>query len=1161
MAPGAMMPPGVLILVRIAAVLAGIGAIAVSLLPLYDPPTSTPLPVLVAVPTLQERLFPGVALDWVVRRLTALLLGAALIVAGTLRRTSAEHPADREAALRAPRQAVNGSPVLRIWLLLSGALLAAASLAAPWMSRPMQLGFVAALVAAVVIALLLEGLLRAASRPRIVIPYGAAVLAAVWLAVRLPLSLRSYRLGDAVDYLSGYFCYEDLAEPVINLLTSSCWTGQGYMPGVLFGQGLLGWDVLELARAQTIAACWTAAVCVLVGQVVARRLGQSAAIVASAVLLWSPIVLVRPLAPGHFVASALVALALYFAQRVRSGESPAAAAALGATAGLAMHSWPSLPPVLCLAALSLPAILRSRTAAIAALCFFAAAAIPAMGQHVTWWQHLGDHTLSLTTVEAIYSGRVAPFLIPGSRDLVLQDRTALVIGALLSMFAAPRASIGLWGDLFVEPIGSALAAVGLLACIVAAVRSPAARPLLLFVLACLSAALLVRYDRIHGAGVEIAIPAALLAAAGWQQLTRGWASAPLGLALSLVLAGAIGLSGTTIFDEVNPRILAPTVPGLALRAGHVFDHNVAWSPGMFADTLPPLRVLAHFVAKRHVVGWNPAKIHRMLPEPEQAAAFWSQGDEMESLVASVLCTKPSNRSLYEVSDASGDVRMFAAVRTDLEPVPATAAVTWTRRECSEPLPTDAVRAKRDLAAARDMIESGRREEALTMLRQTTQATVAQPRLYLPLAQILATGSEAERREALAWALLACRMTQGSYFEACTLASELGGQQDKERIESSSEPDMRAGRLRGHRPAPIRAVRNGWKETTVSTGMRAARASSGCGRRCRSGRRRGRRAFRIPGKMRRRRRQIAAILDRPGRWPGVDHEPFGVADHERGRPCVVDRQVEEPRPDLVEQLEVRCSAIALGQRGQAVAVLVEDRNHAGGGLVRPDPGEIEAAGIRQAQLAVAFRIGAEVRCNAAGLSADAQLSACVLRRAGMHQHVVGAVEQRQVAIAVGTRRSRSHRALVRRGPRLDETVALGSRAHRCDELALVLADDLEPARANHFGNRWKHGLRVQRIPIHGRSRWRLRLSDGITEEQCRECQHADSAQCSLQRTHAAPQRDAFVLQMAEAFFGRAHDVESSCLRLIQNSHGSTIRDAHTLSRRERPDAAAWVASCR
>ncbi|HYB99107.1 MAG TPA: hypothetical protein VEC57_08205 [Candidatus Limnocylindrales bacterium] len=785
-------------LLRALALLAGAALVGVSLYPLFDPPLSEPLPVLVAVPTLHERLFPGVPLWWVARRVLAMAGGAALIWWASRDRLrearQIDHGTEQAAAGDAQREAHATRDPLLGPLLVAGVALLAAAAAAPWLARPYQVLFASALIGVPALAVAADFALGRWRRARWAsVPVGAVAVAMAWLALRLPASIGSYRMGDAVDYLSGYFCYEDLAEPVINLLTSGCRPGQSYMAGFPYGQGLLGWDTLDLSTAQTIAAVWTVAACLLVCSVIARRHGQGAALVGAAFFLWSPIVLVRPLAPGNFLAAAPIALALFFFDRLGRRPRAAAAASLATAIGLGINLWPALPPMLVVGALSLRPLLARRSVAIVAACFFLAASLPALPEHATWWQRLGDHTLSMTTMEAIWSGRVAPFLMPGARDLVLQDRTALLLGALLSPLAAPRASVGLWGDVFLEPVGTVLVLIGALVCAAAWRRSRSSRWLLALTLACLLAVLPGGYDRVHGARMELALPATLLAAIGWRHFS---AALPRRTALAAAIALGFGmmLSGTTLFDRIGPRILPMTVPGLALRAGHVYGHEVAWSPGMTADALPPMRILAHFVSGRRVVGWNPAKIHRTLPEPEQAAAFWSLGDEMESRVATVLCQKPSGRSLYEVADASGRVRMFAAVRTDAEPPPVSRDVVWTRRDCSEPLPTDAVKARNDVLRARQMIESGQREQALAMLRETTQATVAQPRLYVPLAHLLADGDQAEQREAFAWAVLACRLTGGSYFDACALATDLS------RRLGRNDPSF-------HAPAPSRGQAN------------------------------------------------------------------------------------------------------------------------------------------------------------------------------------------------------------------------------------------------------------------------------------------------------------------------------------------------------------------
>ena len=741
-------------------------------LPLQFPAPTRPVSFLTQGWRLGERLFPGVDPDGVLLRLACLGLGAALFAwIGAARVNATPPPTTRE-------EDGEGSPAEIRLLVAIGLALCLAAAAAPLLPRALQLAFVfVALFAPLVVSRRSRNPVATRSKLRDAAWAPSALLATTWFFHRLFVSIGSPRTADGLDYLDGYLCYEKAAAPAFNVLTDSCWDGYTTISGILHGQGLLGWGVLplNLPLVQVVSAAWTAVSVVLVARVVARHLGSPAATVATAVFLWSPIVLLRPLVPPPFTYTTMIALLVTVLDGLGRRVSPARAAALGSVLGLASHV-PNLVLLLpCFAAASLGPLRRSGRSGLVALPFLVATALPGAGAHLAMLKQVEATTsaaASWTAMEAVYSGRVAPSLAEGTKGTGTAMVEDVAIGLALSPFAVARASLRLWGDTVVEPFGAALAAVGLFAALAAARRSFAARAILVFTFAAMLPGLASSYDRVHPTRVDVGLTAALLAAWGFFTLVSRGQAAKRGNAFALVVAVVIALSGTRLFDVVTPPLLHPSAAGLALRAGAALDHPVGWSPGVSGLSLPYMRVLSFQLADGRVFGWNPSAVHRRLPEPESPVVLWTPGEQMDRRVSHVLCEERAGRRLYELSDPSGYTRLFAAFREDIAEPRSTDEVRWTPKSCSDTLMTDAVVANRAIDEAAGLVADARPEEALVLLKDAAAATVAQPRLYFPIASLLA--ARGEERAAEQWAALACRITQGSYYEACALAASLRG---------------------------------------------------------------------------------------------------------------------------------------------------------------------------------------------------------------------------------------------------------------------------------------------------------------------------------------------------------------------------------------------------
>ncbi len=747
-------------------------------LPLYAPPPPAMIPQVLPDTGTWQRLFPGVPAFWVIARLLALLAGSMMVVFGLGSRCID----DANGAARSPREGSSSSQAPRwsgLLLLVAGVLLVAAASQAERFARPGQLAFLLALLATP----LAVGATSMVRFPRLRLPSwsAAALLSCAWMALRLPLSWGSPRIADGLDYLDGYVCFASASEPTFNVLTEGCWAGYTAITGVLHGQGILGWQGLPLSLdlVQTIAALWSAIAAVLLAAEVSRHLGRGAGLVAAAVFLWSPLVMLRTLVPPPFTLTTMTVLVATLASRERRVPSPAAAAGFGALLGLASHV-PNLVLLVPLAALvcARPLLRRPADGAVA-LLFFAAAAIPGASAHA----HLLKTTSSLAAgsgawaaLEGVYSGRVATSLAEGARTAGITDPMDIALGLLLSPFAVARASIRLWGDTLIEPIGAALAGVGLVVSLVNARRSKLARFALVFAAAALLPGVVSSYDRVHPTRVELVLVASTLAALGWSLLSARFAPRLANVA-ALLLSVVVAASGTFLFDVVNPRFLAPSAAGLALRAGRGIDREVVWSEGVLALALDYGWVLRHGPVRGEVSIWRPRTLERDFSTFMPRALFWTPGDQMDEQVGKRLCALKPDLNLFEVVDNTGLVRLFAAFANEERAPTEVKDVRWNRLSCEGPFETDATEATRALAKARDLATAGDIDGAIDTLESCARLTLVQPRLYLPLARLLASratshGDIEDRHLAMFWADLACRVTQASFFEACMFADGL-----------------------------------------------------------------------------------------------------------------------------------------------------------------------------------------------------------------------------------------------------------------------------------------------------------------------------------------------------------------------------------------------------
>ncbi len=676
----------------IRAVLAALLLLAFAL-PLFAPPA--PVRVLAADASFLARLYPGVPPLWVAGRLVALALGALLL--------SGVPVADRQpfrAAATGPR---TGKGALR-WLALGVALAHAVS--ALWVTRLGAAGQAAFVLMLGVPALLLAWPLRTpVPPPRRAALVPVATLILLWTVWRLIGDLYSPRAADVIDTWRVLSDIETYLAQGKNFLVDGL---DPDLPGVpatpLFFQGLplfqSGLVPVSFQCMQVLQILWLGASAVGVAALARTLVGARGMLIAVAVFLFAPYTRFMPLNAGPYVVgpmySTAIALCAVAACRRRS---EAALAALGAVAGLAL-SYPGVAPTIALygalTAWHLRRGWRARWLGCAVgLASFAAAGLGTVPYIYTLGGMAAEHLRMqgvFTLLEGVAQGQLP---IGGTVDLavssVVRRPLDIAVGALLSPFANARIAIRLWGDALFDPLGTVLIAVGVAACLRSARRSPVARFLLVFLAGALAPALLSNVDRPNMTrALVLPVPAALLAAAGFDVLRRQvgggrgrrWAAA--------AVAAAICVGGVVLFDIVNPRILGASSLGLMFRAvqGDAAERAVVVNyPKPFSPHVQWLFVdpVARYAGKRPIAVVEDTG--REIPPPAGVTRdllFWSPGADVDLQLSRGVCAQWPGATLYEIWDESGLARVLAARVGGREWKPADALARWRSSSCPPP---------------------------------------------------------------------------------------------------------------------------------------------------------------------------------------------------------------------------------------------------------------------------------------------------------------------------------------------------------------------------------------------------------------------------------------------------------------------------------------------
>ena len=684
-------------------------------LPLFVPPAACPFVALSVDANLIARIFPHVPVWWVAVRLVALSVAAAVLasIIGT--------PAARPLQRLASRQAGTGptTPIARTRTQYA-ALLASSGHAAAvhWVSRLSPVGQSLYMLWLLVPSLLLAwGSRRAARRPTAGRPsprrtrWVVAALVVGWLTSRLVVSWHSPRTADVVDMWRAFAGLSQMAQRGGNFLVDS--VGRE-LPGVnsvpFFIQGLPALQLASIGPSlgwvQVANSLWLAVSGVAVAALAAAVVGPSTALVATAVLLFSPFMLLGPMTPTPLFVGPLFtacpALLLVWYLRTRS---LAALSLFGSVAGLAITN-PSLVVVtglvLLLAALRLVRRPRPPFAVVlTALFSFLAAALPSLPGPATIREMMKVYSGQRGQAEVLEQTVFAQLPKNSGADVGWHAGQAsgpfdLPIATLLSPFVISRAPMRLWGDALFDPVGAGLAAVGLAVCLRHAWRDGTSALLLVLFLATLVTGFISSTDRpsllrIMGAPVAVAVMAAI----GWSAIHAGLRQTGAARYAPAVAVLAIVTGGVLTFDTVNPRILCASSLGLLVRSLRPNELERA----VFLNDPREQAFWRFFDEVTTQVPRHPIAIAQLedFPRPPARPAgdasvpellFWSPAVEQTAGVTARLCEHWPSAALYTIQDQAHLSRLYAARPMGPGWEPALPASQWRITRCARREPAD-----------------------------------------------------------------------------------------------------------------------------------------------------------------------------------------------------------------------------------------------------------------------------------------------------------------------------------------------------------------------------------------------------------------------------------------------------------------------------------------
>ena len=750
--------------------------VAAYALPVFRPPPGVlPAPLAPDAP-LMERLFPGVPGHWVAIRLLCLLVGTLCALSG-IDASLFGGPDGRHAPAKRP-------PVGRpfVWLaLVLAALQLVAGLLASRFGRTEQFAYVACFA--------LAPLVLACGRRPLPTPHlpgwrpvaAVALNAGVWLAVTVPGTWRSLRSADGVDAWIGVQQLQAAADSTFNLVTGRFRTGGGSVYLVLQGAGLLPSLGMHAAFAVAQAAqfLWLGVSGVAVALLMRRLVGTAAACVSAAAFFFSPstqMMLLTPLALffGPLMTVGLLSLLV----RVHDDDSVSGLVGLGALAGLG-----ATQPALALVAVGIfgAALWRAwqraaipKAVVLSALLLFAAGGLTALPSAETFRsmllsytrgraQWVGHEMAGLGQISAAASEYTVETAVPRPLDTP--------ISAVLAPFALPRTPLRLLGDVLFDPLGAALAAIGIGVCLRAARRSWFARVLLGVLAAAVVPGCVASADRISILRLMITpVPMALLAGVGWESARRSFGPAWRSNVATGLVAAVIAGGGMLVFNYVNPQILASSWVGLTVQA---LEGGAPVGTAVLLDHPDPhtfpywyLNEILQSLPQRSITVREYDGVSRLLGQRGDEPAggdivFWSPALEEDRHVSHAICQEWPGAKLYTLVDPAGLSRAFAARPHGEKWRPGLPASQWRVEACGSALPTEATWAADILRQARTLTAQGRPLDARAVLRAAARKNFCQTDLFEAAAESILTSSPSAResQDAVYWAQRASQVTR------------------------------------------------------------------------------------------------------------------------------------------------------------------------------------------------------------------------------------------------------------------------------------------------------------------------------------------------------------------------------------------------------------------
>jgi hypothetical protein len=336
--------------------------------------------------------------------------------------------------------------------------------------------------------------------------------------------------------------------------------------------------------------------------------------------------------------------------------------------------------------------LRQRRALVAVAGLGCVAALlPALPALADFGRMLGDYTEGRgdwIALESVLFGQRSPLDVPALWQSGRAGAIDIPLSALLAPFAIARQPIRLWGDALLDPVGGALAALGLALCARRARREAQARFVLLVLAAALLPAFVSSYDRASLTRLFAApVILALLSGVGFRVLQRAFAPGR-GRAAALVVTLCVSLGGTWLFDAANPRILRASWLSIALES--LASHRAPRPPAVLlsyggALDLSWLHVgrIASHVPERPLP-WLRFDGPPSLAAADEAGAgvlLWSPALEADAGISRAVCARWPRSTLYTLEDRPGRSRARAASLPGTAWAPSLPPTRWSAVRC------------------------------------------------------------------------------------------------------------------------------------------------------------------------------------------------------------------------------------------------------------------------------------------------------------------------------------------------------------------------------------------------------------------------------------------------------------------------------------------------